>query len=228
LTNSSWFRRYSSSKSRCQSSNDGLHSVNPTPLSVVADRRQNCIDAWALGGGHAPAVVPPVRPRGLQGRHDASPCPSLAPQLPSRPLRARAEHRGAIAAVPLSRTCAPSLSSLGSIPPASDPAASPSTTSTPSRERLSEGEATLLASTATAAFGTSPEFEAAVVRAARPFSSLPFPLVSFPVIPGSLERAWLRWWGLTAAGIPPRTSTVPPCPTASTFPLLRCPVLATN
>jgi hypothetical protein len=54
---------------------------------------------------------------------------------------------------------------------------------------LSEGEATLLASAATAAFGTSSEFEATVVRAARPFSSLPFSLVRFLVTPGNLGRA---------------------------------------
>jgi hypothetical protein len=110
---------------------------------------------------------------------------SLAPLLLPRPLQARAEHRGAIAAAPLPHARAPSSLVLGSIPPISNPAASPSTTSTRFRECLSEGEATLLTSTATAVSGTSPEFEVAVARAAPPFSSLPFPLVSFPVTPGS-------------------------------------------
>jgi hypothetical protein len=161
-------------------------------MTVVADRPQAVVDAWPRGGSRTPALAPPVGSRRLQGRHEAGPCPSLAPLLPSRPLRARAEHRGAIAAVPLPRARAPSSLSLGPIPPASDTAASPSTTSTPFRGRLSEGEAALLASAATAAFGTSPECEATVVRAARPFSSLPFPVVSVPVTSGNSERAWLR------------------------------------
>jgi hypothetical protein len=167
-------------KSRCQSSNDGLHSVKPG-LVVCRGRpetgqRRHVGARWRPCAGRGPTsqtTGPSRTPR-------TGPCPSLAPLLPSHPLRARAEHRGAIATVPFPHARAPSSLSLGS------------TTSTPFRERLSEGEATLLAFAATAAFGTSPKFEATVVRAARSFSSLPFPLVSFPVTPGNLEWAWLR------------------------------------
>jgi hypothetical protein len=173
-TNSNQIRRYRSSNFDCQS---------PLPDSIqsfraigVADRPQARADAWTRGGGCTLVVAPPVRPRGLQGRHKASthphscPCPSLSPSL-SQGGAPRCHCRRVL---PHARV--PSSSRLDPIPSGSSTLAPSSTLSTPSLDCLSEGKAALADFATAAMCGTSPEFEAAEVGLARTLPSLFFSL----------------------------------------------------
>jgi hypothetical protein len=87
-------------KSLCQSPFPDADSVKRAGSeTVVADRPQPRTDTWTRGADRTPTVAPPVRSRRLQGRHGATTHPHSRPCPLSRPLGARAEHRGAIAAV---------------------------------------------------------------------------------------------------------------------------------
>jgi hypothetical protein len=144
--------------------------------SSVADQPQGSAATWVRHGGRTPAVAPPVRsvrdsraPRCHTHPHSRLYL-SLSPS-PSQGRELRRHHRRV-----LPRARAPSSSRPSPIPSVSSTPAPSSTLSTPSLDRLSEGEAAFADFATTAMCRTSPEFEAIVVGVARPFLIPPFSL----------------------------------------------------
>jgi hypothetical protein len=128
--------------------------------SSVADRSEAVTTAWTRHGGRTPGVAP------LVSREWASRPPWHPPvclSLHSSPPLCRAH-----------RSRAPSSLCPSPIPSVRSTPAPSSTLSTPSLDRLSEGEAALADFATAAMCGTLPEFEVAVVGELEPFSSLPF------------------------------------------------------
>jgi hypothetical protein len=144
--------------------------------SSVADRSQGSAATWVRHGGHTPAVAPLVRfvRDSRAPRCHTHPHSCLYLSLSPSPSQGRAPRRHHRRVLPRAR--APSSSRPGPIPSVSSTPAPSSTLSTPSLDRLSEGEAALADFSTAAMCGSSPEFEAVVVGVARPFLIPPFSL----------------------------------------------------
>jgi hypothetical protein len=125
------------------------------------------------------AVAPVRRPRSHRSGHEVlkdatkpmlAPHSRLCPSLSPSPSQGKAPRCHCRRVLPRAR--APSSLRLGPIPSVSSTPAPSSTPSTPSRDRLSKGEAALVTSVTVAISGTSPEYMVAVVRVARNLPSL--------------------------------------------------------